>query len=77
VYPRWSIIYVGCCAQLSKCVSVAASQKIQFWHSENGKRAFCGKKRKTASVAVLVVPRATHVSDMIVLANYAMIKAMT
>jgi hypothetical protein len=28
-------------------------------------------------MAVLVVPRARHVSDMIVLANYAMIKAMT
>jgi hypothetical protein len=34
VYPRWSIIYVGCCRQLSKCVSVVASQKnsiLAFW----------------------------------------------
>jgi hypothetical protein len=45
-------------------VSVAASQKTQFWYSENGKGTFRGTKRKSASMAFLAIPRATRVSDM-------------
>jgi hypothetical protein len=45
-------------------ISVAASQKTQFRHSENGKSTFHWTKRKSAALAFLATPRATRVSDM-------------
>jgi hypothetical protein len=45
-------------------VSVAASQKIRFQHSENGKNTFHGTKQKSASMAFLAIPRDTRVSDL-------------
>jgi hypothetical protein len=45
-------------------VSVAASQKTLFRHSKNGKSTFRRSKRKSASVAILAIPTATHVFDM-------------
>jgi hypothetical protein len=45
-------------------VLVAASHKTQFQHSKNGKHAFCGMKRKTSSMVLLAVPKATRLSDM-------------
>jgi hypothetical protein len=45
-------------------VSMAASQKTRFRHSENGKSTFHRTKRKSASVAFLAIPRTTRVSDI-------------
>jgi hypothetical protein len=64
LYPRWFNIYVWCFSSFWFRVSVVASQKTLFWHSENGKSTSRRSKRKSASVAILAIPMATHVSDM-------------
>jgi hypothetical protein len=64
-YPRWSNIYVSYFSQLWFHIFVAASQKTLFWHSKNGKSTFRQSKWKSASMAILAIPTAMRVSDMV------------
>jgi hypothetical protein len=44
-YLMWSIIYLGCCAQLLKCYfDSCLTKKIRFWYSKNRKRTFHRKR---------------------------------
>jgi hypothetical protein len=45
-------------------VSVAASQKIRFWHFKNRKSTFHGRKWESVSMAFIAIPVPTRVSDM-------------
>jgi hypothetical protein len=58
-------------------VLVAISQKKPDFGTPKWKRTFCGTEQKTAFMVLLVVPRATRVSGIELLANYAMINTMT
>jgi hypothetical protein len=64
MYPRWSIIHVGCCALLSVSRFGSCLTKNRFRHSENGKHTFYGTKRISAFVEFLAIPRATRMSDI-------------
>jgi hypothetical protein len=65
VYPRWSIIYAGCCAQLSILrFGNRFTKKTRFRYSKNQKIIFRGKKWKSASMVFLAIPMATRVSYM-------------
>jgi hypothetical protein len=75
MYPRWSIIYVGCCAQLSvsrfgSCLTKNPISVFQKW-----KTHFSWDEMKIGLHGVPCHPKDhTHVRYGLVSTNYAMIR---
>jgi hypothetical protein len=75
MYPRWSIIYVGCCAQLfvshfGSCLTKNPISALQKW-----KTHFSWDEMKIGLRGVPSHPKGhTHVRYGLVSTNYAMIR---
>jgi hypothetical protein len=66
MYPRWSIIYVGCSSQLSiSRFGSRFTKKPDFGTLKIEKAFFVGGNKKSVSVGFLAIPMATRVSDMV------------
>jgi hypothetical protein len=64
-YVRWSIIYVGCWAQLSIChFGSCLIKKINFGTPKMEKNTFHRTKQKSASMVFHAIPRVTCLSDI-------------
>jgi hypothetical protein len=61
---KWSIIYVGCCAQLSISHFISCLTKTWFRHSKVENALCVGQKWKTSSVEFLDVERSTCASNI-------------